>query len=365
MTTTTSYHPTSSCAAPPTGPGAAERLARYQALLQAKDFRWTTHCHKIRLLGRGGQGVVYLGERRGTDGFTLPVALKVFSPEPYADANGYEEDMGRIARVAARAALIQHDNLLDVHNFVVQDGLRVMEMEWVDGYDLREVLTPGLLNRTRQRVSPERWDYVNRVIITAGPAQPRLKPGVAILVLRECLAGLAALHREGIVHGDLKPSNVMLKRTGNAKVIDIGSGVDLHGPSARRAWSPAYAAPEVLEGGESTPQSDLASLGYVLIEMLAGRSPFEGLTNYHDLLEAKRVLDQRLTALLPEEVSCNELLVSLCQRLIAPDPARRFPDAQAADLDRKGAAGFHRQLVKVDLASEYENDIRVWLEQLG
>ena len=114
---------------------------------------------------------------RGTDGFTLPVALKVFSPEPYADANGYEEDMGRIARVAARAALIQHDNLLDVHNFVVQDGLRVMEMEWVDGYDLREVLTPGLLNRTRQRVSPEQQDYVNRVIITAGPAQPRLKPG--------------------------------------------------------------------------------------------------------------------------------------------------------------------------------------------
>ncbi len=64
-------------------------------------------------------------------------------------------------------------------------------------------------------------------------------------------------------------------------------------------------------------------------------------------------------------MSCNELLLHLCRRLIAPDPARRFPSAEAADLGRKGAAAFHRQLVKSDLASEYENDIRVWLEHLA
>ncbi len=186
--------------------------------------------------------------------------------------------MGRIARVAARVALIQHDNLLDIHDFIDRDGMRIMEMEWVDGYDLREVLTQRMLDRTREQVSTRHWEYVNNVILTAGPVQPRLKPGVAIQVLRECLAGLAALHREGIVHGDLKPSNIMLKRTGNAKVIDIGSAIDANAAAARRMWSPAYAAPEVLEGGENSPQADLASLGYVLIEMLAGRPPFEGLT---------------------------------------------------------------------------------------
>ena len=146
-------------------------------------------------------------------------------------------------------------------------------------------------------------------------------------MLRECLAGLAALHREGLVHGDLKPSNVMLKRTGHGKIIDIGSAIDLKSPSARRFWSPAYAAPEVLRGGEHTAQSDLASLGYVLVEMLAGRDPFEGLTTVQELLEAKRGLEGRLPHMLPAEVSCNELLLSLCRRLVAADPGRRFASA--------------------------------------
>jgi serine/threonine-protein kinase len=157
----------------------------------------------------------------------------------------------------------------------------------------------------------------------------------------------------------------MLKRTGTAKLIDIGSAMDLRSAAGRRMWSPAYAAPEVLDGGPATPQSDLASLGYILVEMLAGRPPFEGQVTLQELREAKGALEERLPGLLPEEVAGNELLVYLCRRLVATDPARRFADAQAADLGRQGAAAFHRQLVKGDLASEYENDLRVWLERLG
>jgi hypothetical protein len=103
----------------------------------------------------------------------------------------------------------------------------------------------------------------------------------------------------------------------------------------------------------------------VLIEMLAGRSPFDGLDTYRKLIEAKTDLCGRLSEMLPPEVSGNEVLLNLCRRLVAADPARRFPSALAADLDRKGAANFHRQLVKGNLASEYENDLRVWLEKLG
>jgi serine/threonine protein kinase len=365
MTSTVSFHPRAATGEGLAGRGDGDLLVRYRGILNAPSLDWTRRYLMLRSLGSGGQGVVFLGERQGADHFRLPVALKIFSPESYRDAEAYEDDMARIAQVAARVALIQHDNLIDIHDFIEQDGLRVMEMEWIDGYNLREVLTQRMLDWTRERVDSRHWKYVNNVILTQGPVQPRMKPGVAIQVLRECLAGLAALHREGIVHGDLKPSNIMLKRTGDTKVIDIGSAIDRNAAAARRMWSPVYAAPEVLDGAENSPQADLASLGYVLIEMLSGRPAFEGLTTYKELIAAKADLDQRLPNMLPPDVSCNDLLLHLCRRLVAADPTRRFPSAQAADLDRKGAADFHRQLVKGDLASEYENDIRVWLEQLS
>ncbi len=346
-------------------PDGAELLTRYETLLRNSTVNWAAEYRKIRILGKGGQGVVYLSERQGTDLFRLPVALKIFSPESYRDVASYRNDMAHIADISSRVALIQHDNLVDLHNFIEHAGIRIMVMEWVDGYDLRELMSAQTFERSRDRLRPERWAAVQRVILAEGPKQTRFKPGVAIQILRECLAGLAALHRDGIVHGDLKPANIMVKRTGAAKIIDIGSATDLDQVSARRMWSPAYTAPEVLKGGKNTPQSDLASLGYLLIEMLAGQSPFDGLMDYPSLLAAKQDLDKRLKGLLPADVSCNDMLLNLCQKLIAPDPARRFPDAQAADLDRKGAADFHRQLVKGDLASEYEHDLRLWLEELN
>jgi len=341
-----------------------ELLERYEQILNDQRLSWTEHHHLIRLLGSGGQGVVYLSDRRGADSFTLPVALKIFSPERYEDERAYDEAMNRMAQVAAHVAQIQQDNLLDVHNWVDRNRIRIMEMEWVDGFDLGRLLTQKMLQLIYDQVSTRRWRYVNQVIVTEGPTQPRVKPGIAIAVVRDCLSALAALHRHGIVHGDLKPSNIMLKRTGNAKIVDLGSAFDLEKPPARRTCTPTYAAPEILEGADATPRSDLASLGYVLVEMLAGSQPFAGLTNFRDLLEAKRFLAQRLGSVLPEEVVRNDLLMSFIRQMVAPDPMRRFPNAEAANLVKEGAASFHRQLIKGDLASEYDNEIRLWLEEL-
>lgn len=341
-----------------------ELVTRYKQILDQQRLSWTEHHQLLRPLGAGGQGIVFLSQRRGTDCFTLPVAVKVFSPERYEDERSYDEAMGRMAQVAAHVAQIQQDNLLDVHNWIDRDRIRLMEMEWVDGFDLKQLLTQKMLEWIHYHVSNKRWRYINQVIITAGPVQPRVKPGVAIAIVRDCLAALAALHRHGIVHGDLKPSNIMLKRTGNAKIVDLGSAFELENAPGRRSCTPTYAAPEVLDGEACTPRSDLASLGYVLIEMLAGSPPFAGLKSYQELLEAKRFLAQRLSRILPEEVVCNELLMSFCRGLVAPDPSRRFPSAEAADLVKEGAASFHRQLIKGDLASEYDNEIRLWLEEL-
>ena len=168
----------------PTGKCSDKLLTEYQAILEEKRLSWTEHHALIRRLGSGGQGVVYLSERRGTDDFTLPVAIKIFTPEPYEDERAYDEGMGRIAQVAAHVAQIQQDNLLDVHNWVDRHRIRMMEMEWVDGYDLDRLLESRMLDYISQRVSARRWKYLNEVIVTAGPVQSRLKPGIAIAIIR-------------------------------------------------------------------------------------------------------------------------------------------------------------------------------------
>jgi eukaryotic-like serine/threonine-protein kinase len=341
-----------------------DHLSRYRSLIAERRLHWSEYHNLGRQLGSGGQGVVFLSERRGADRFTLPVALKILSPERYVAAAAYEDAMARMAVVAARVAQIQQDNLLAVHNFVDRNRVRIMVMEWIDGYNLSELLAPQMLERVRQRVSLRRWDYLNNVIATEGPVHVRIKPGIAIAILRGCLGALAALHREEIVHGDVKPSNIMLKRTGTAKLIDIGSAVELDNPPPRRMVTPTYAAPEVLEGASASTKSDLASLGYVLVEMLSGQPACPARGSARELLESKRTLMQRLGDLLPREVLRSELLMRLIRGLVAPDPSLRYASAEAADLDQ-GAAGVQMQLVKSDLASEYNNEIRLWLEELG
>lgn len=341
-----------------------ELVPEYQQIITEQRLSWTSNLRLMKLLGSGGQGVVYQTELRGTDDFTLPAAIKIFSPERFDDVRNYDEAMGRVARASARIAQIQHDNLLYVYNFVDRHRIRMMVMEWIDGYDLARLLVPAMLQRVRDRVSQRRWEYVNQVIVTSGPDQPRMKAGVAVAVVRDCLNALAALHRHGIVHGDIKPSNIMLKRTGIAKIVDIGSAFELCDPPQVRSCTLAYAAPEVLENREVTPRSDLCSVGYVLLELLAGRQPFAEITDRRDLEEAKRTLPMRLHEILPDEVLRCELLCAFIRGMIAADPGRRFPSAEAAELLKEGAAAFHRQLVMGNLASEYDNDIRLWLEEL-
>lgn len=341
-----------------------ELFDSYQKMIRQPKLGWTEHLRLRRQLGRGGQGVVYLSERRGADNFTLPVALKFFSPERFEDERHYREAMERMAQVSSRVALIQHDNLLDVQNFIERRRIRILEMEWVDGYDLDTLLTPAMFERTRTRVGNRRWEYINDVIATLGHGRTRLKPGMAVAIVRECLAGLAALHREEIVHGDIKPSNIMVKRTGNAKIIDIGSALDLNNMPHLKTCTPQYAAPEMLDREEVTPRSDLASLGYVLVELLAGKPLFAGMNSLPNLLEAKRNLPQRLHKILPPEVKHSELLMTICRRLTAPDPTVRYATAEQADTGSEGLAEFQRTLVRGDLASEYENELRVWLEEL-
>ncbi|MBL8890664.1 MAG: serine/threonine protein kinase [Planctomycetaceae bacterium] len=339
-------------------------LDEFAAICRGQRLNWTTHVRFLRRLGAGGQGVVFLCERPGADGFTLPVALKFFSPERYRALVDYDAAMQRISRVAAQVARIQHENLLVVQNMIDRNRIRIMVMEFVEGFDLRALVGSDTLLTTSRSLPIEQQRYLERVLFTQGPTQPRFKAGVAMAIIRDCLTALAALHRDQIVHGDVKPANIMLRRSGHAKIIDIGSAFHLDTPPQSLNCTPEYAALEVLMGEAPSALSDLASLGFVLIELLSGQRLVSPTAGFADLVSIKRELPHRLQSVLPEEVRRNDLLMGFIHSMISPDPARRFPDAEAANLYEHGAAAFHRQLIKSDLSSEYDNDIRVLISEL-
>ncbi len=338
--------------------------AQYQAIQKKPDVSWQVTYRLIRKIGSGGQGVVYLADRVGAHDVSFRLALKIFSPDPYESRELYDLEMARLARVGMKLARIQQDHLLDIHNVMMSDGIEMLMMEWVEGFDLSHLMKPQLFGRLKGVVSAKTWEYVNDVVATPEGNGIRFKPGVAISILRDCLSGVAALHEHGIVHADLKPSNIMVKLTGDSKIIDFGSAFALDDLPNRPTWTPRYAAPELLRGSPHSISSDLASLGYILLEMLTGVIPFREVKSMKELVQAKLDLPGRLKDYLPADLKKNDSLIRLIRGLIDADPASRFSSATAADLEEIGAAGFHRHLVKADLSSEYEHDLKTWLSAL-
>lgn len=349
---------------------ARELMECLHACERAKEMSLTSCYRKVRELGRGGQGVVFLtlDELRGKQAF------KLFSPEPYGDADAYREDMQRILHVASLVHRIHHDNLLDVQRFLHYEGIFVMIMQWIDGFDLRRLRSPQLVKQLHDVVEQKRWDYLNDVVFnTPAYGQLYLKPGIAVNIIEKCLRGLDALHRNDIVHGDIKPSNIMLDCYGSIKLIDFGSACDLKSPPRQRTWTPRYAPPEFFEKGEWTRQSDLASLGYVLIELLSGQAAVDApSTSIHStrtfeakrhraLLKAKQRLPERLPELLPTSVQKSQHLMNLCQRLIAPDPSKRFSSTAEAIEGRYGTFKFRNELAAAGLVVFNANEIERWL----
>ena len=354
-----------------------ELLERYTKLTASGSLAFSENLHLVRLLGSGGQGRVYLSYRQGVDRFKVPVAFKFFSPSTFASVEKYLAFMANHAKVAAIVNQIQQDNLLNVHNWRHIQGIRVMEMEWVDGYDLNRLMTYRMYDWLKENLPENRWKNMKKVVVTEGITRPRLKSGIVMKIIRDCLNALSVLHEHHVIHGDIKCSNIMLKRTGSAKIIDIGGAFLVTDKSPLAAYTPHYAAPEVLDpaGGTSaagnhriTGQSDLASLGYVMIELLSGCYLFGDIpqnSSYtENLLAAKRRLADNLQAIFPNDVWQDKLLVDFCRRLTHHDLSKRFVSAQDAILGIGGLADVIRQLMRGDLVSEFDFDIRSWISSL-
>ncbi len=357
------------------GNSVEELLQNYNALIFSKNEFNDKHLSLKKIIGKGNQGVVFYGERLGTDNFHLPIALKFFTPDGFCTEDEYRHIMSYNAKVASAMASIQHDNLMGVRNWFMLNEIRIMEMEWVDGYDLFQLMQKSTLEWMEKNLERDDFEYKTKVIITPGPVRPRLKSGIALAIIRDCLLALEALHQAGIVHGDIKPANIMLKRTGRAKIIDLGAATFYGEKSPIKLCTPFYAAPEIIHGKKvekPMPQSDIASLGYVLLELLTGRSPFENVNESNgqhylsadELWRQKNNLIDRLPNLLPEDVLRNKKLVRFCARMIHPDPKQRFQKALDAVIGSGGVGELNRELVKYNLSSEYDCDIQDWITSL-
>ena len=259
------------------------------------------------LLGRGGMAEV----RAGTDlRLQRPVAIKFLLPEMAARP----DIRTRFEAEARAAASLSHPNAVAVFDTGEHAGAPYIVMERLPGETLADR-------------------------IAAGPA--RDLDALRTLAV-EVLGALGAAHAAGLVHRDVKPANILLAADGRAKVADFGIAKSVQETPAgdltatgQVFGTPAYLAPERLDGAPATPQADLWSVGVILYEALTGARPFAGDTPLAMAREAAAGTHQLLGEVRPD---VDPALMAAVERAIEPDPSARF--ASAAEMAAAmGAAG--------------------------
>jgi serine/threonine-protein kinase len=220
-----------------------------------------SHYRILTKLGAGGMGEVYLAEDTKLN---RKVALKILPAEVAAN----EDRMRRFVQEAKSASALNHPNIITIYEIDQVDSAHFIASEFIDGQTLRE----------RMRNEP-------------------LKLGQALDVAIQISSALSAAHAAGIIHRDIKPDNIMLRRDGIVKVLDFGLAKLTERPRSQMVDSEAptravvktepglvlgtavYMSPEQARGLSVDERTDIFSLGVVLYELVAARLPFEGSTS--------------------------------------------------------------------------------------
>lgn len=342
-----------------------ERLKEnYHNLVQQQALYYPVAYRFVRELGRGRQGIVFLGLRQGARGCITRHAIKLFDPSIYQSPREYWTDMGRIAAQTSILQTIRSPNLVARDVYEEADGIGYVQMEAILGFDLQYILSGKHLEPVRRISRPEEWERFTDVIFRVGEGRPAIQPGIALYIMRQILRALEALHELGFLHCDVKPSNIMIDRLGYVKLIDYGRAIRVGERPMFLLGTPMYMAPEIHRREQFLIQSDLYSVGIVGLEMLAGRPlidtprPTEA-----ELLEAKKSLPERIPDILPEDVRRNETLVALLRRFVEYDPSKRFASASEAE-SSSGLRIVHRQLTQLGKDTEYGRELESYLEKL-
>ena len=250
----------------------------------------------LERIGRGATGTVYKARQQPLGRF---VAVKTLHPQLATDAAFVE----RFYREARTAAKLHHGHIVQVHAVGEADGVHYIAMAYVEGGSLSDSL------RDRGPLAPER--------------------GVALL--EQACSALAAAHAAGVVHRDVKPSNLMLDANGSLRIADFGLAKPAAGTmdvtqAGVALGTPLYMAPEACAGRPADAASDLYSLGATFYHLLSGRPPFVGKSYSQLVLKHVKAAPKPLAGAAPH---VDPRLAAIIDRLLAKAPAERFPSAEA------------------------------------
>ena len=355
--------------APPPAPADVDHrrlVENYTTIIRERAIRYPVPYHFTRELGRGSQGVVFLAMRQGSRGCLTRHAAKIFDPGIYSSSEKYWTDMGRIAGQVSRLQPLHVDHLVSGDIYNECNGVGYIEMAAIDGIDLQYLLSGTHLAIARSQSTDEEWAHFTDVLFRIQEDTFRFQPGIALYILRRALLGLQVMHEAGFVHGDIKPSNIMIDRLGSVKLVDLGRAVIVGERISILLGSPFYMAPEVHRLEPAQIQSDIYSAGLVCLEMLCGQSLMHALNPTEaELLEYKMSLLNQLEPTLPKYVRENRLFVSILRRMLHPDPSRRYTSAENAEDSSQGIGGIHRQLSRLGLDAEYDRELAHYLEKLS
>ena len=254
------------------------------------------------VVGTGGMAVVY----RALDTIeNKTVAIKVLRPE-------YESDMEfvrRFSREAEAAAKMSHENIVNLLDVGIDDDVRYIVMEYVDGITLKEMIR----------------------------REGRIQPDVALRMAIRILAAVDHAHRNGIVHRDIKPQNILVDQEGRVRVADFGiarlktaqtTQLDSGGNAI---GSVHYLSPEQAQGELADEQSDLYSVGIVIYEMLTGLVPFDGETS---VSVALKHLSEEPKSMREHNAKISKAMDEVVMRALCKEKKKRYQTAaeMAADL---------------------------------